>query len=157
MMSKISFKSELDKFDTKILSILSTEGRLTITELASRVGLSKSPCQVRLKRLVKTGYIQGFQAILNPQKLGLEHIAFTTVKMTKTTERYLNEFNQAVVRIPEVEMCHLIASSFDYLLKVRTSSIQAYRRVLADEISTLPNVASTSTFIAMESIKDTFS
>ena len=155
-MSKISFKSELDKFDTKILSILSTEGRLTITELASRVGLSKSPCQVRLKRLVKTGYIQGFQAILNPQKLGLEHIAITTVKMTKTTEKYLNEFNQAVVRIPEVEMCHLIASSFDYLLKVRSSDIQAYRRVLADEISTLPNVASTSTFIAMESIKDTY-
>ncbi|MDG1866044.1 MAG: Lrp/AsnC ligand binding domain-containing protein [Woeseiaceae bacterium] len=76
--------------------------------------------------------------------------------MTKTTEKYLNEFNQAVVRIPEVEMCHLIASSFDYLLKVRSSDIQAYRRVLADEISTLPNVASTSTFIAMESIKDTY-
>jgi len=148
--------SELDAHDIKILTHLSKEGRLTITELANRVGLSKSPCQVRLKRLIEDGYIMGFQAMLNPAKLGLEHIAFTTVKLSNTTEKGLIAFNEAVVKVPEIELCHMIAGSFDYLLKVRTTDIQAYRRVLGEEISTLPHVASTSTFVVMESIKDTF-
>ncbi|MDV7339474.1 Lrp/AsnC ligand binding domain-containing protein [Terasakiella sp. A23] len=148
--------SELDAYDIKILTHLAKEGRLTITELANRVGLSKSPCQVRLKRLIEEGYIMGFQAMLNPAKLGLEHIAFTTVKLSNTTEKGLTAFNEAVVKVPEIELCHMIAGSFDYLLKVRTSDIQAYRRVLGEEISTLPHVASTSTFVVMEAIKDTF-
>ncbi|MCW9032718.1 MAG: Lrp/AsnC ligand binding domain-containing protein [Rhodospirillales bacterium] len=156
-MGKVVFKSELDHFDSKILSILSQEGRLTVTEIAKRVGLSKSPCQVRLKRLIDEEYILGFQAILNPKKLGLEHIAFATVKLSNTTEKGLQEFNKAVIKIPEVELCHLIAGPFDYLLKIRTSDIQSYRRVLGEDISTLPNVASTSTYVAMEAIKDSFS
>lgn len=150
-------KSDLDQFDAKILSILSKEGRLTVTEIANRVGLSKSPCQVRLKRLIEEEYILGFQAILNPKKLGLEHIAFATVKLSNTTEKGLKEFNDAVVKIPEVEMCHMIAGSFDYLLKVRTGDINSYRRVMGESISTLPNVSSTSTYVAMEAIKDSFS
>lgn len=150
-------KSDLDRFDREILSFLSQEGRLTVTEIANRVGLSKSPCQVRLKRLIDEEYILGFQAILNPKKLGLEHIAFAAVKLSNTTEKGLKEFNDAVVKIPEVEMCHMIAGSFDYLVKIRTSDIQSYRRVLGEYISTLPNVASTSTYVAMEAIKDSFS
>ncbi|NVK20486.1 MAG: Lrp/AsnC ligand binding domain-containing protein [Methylocystaceae bacterium] len=150
-------KSDLDQFDAKILTILSQEGRLTVTEIANRVGLSKSPCQVRLKRLIEEEYILGFQAILNPKKLGLEHIAFATVRLSNTTEKGLREFNEAVVKIPEVEMCHMIAGSFDYLIKVRTGDIQAYRRVMGESISTLPNVSSTSTYVAMEAIKDSFS
>jgi Lrp/AsnC family leucine-responsive transcriptional regulator len=67
----------------------------------------------------------------------------------------LTEFNRAVRRIPEVEECHMIASSFDYLLKVRTADIRRYRIVLAEKISTLPFVASTSTFVAMETVKET--
>jgi len=150
-------KSDLDQFDIKILTILSQEGRLTVTEIANRVGLSKSPCQVRLKRLIEEEYILGFQAILNPKKLGLEHIAFATVKLSNTTEKGLREFNEAVIKIPEVEMCHMIAGSFDYLVKVRTGDIQSYRRVMGESISTLPNVSSTSTYVAMEAIKDSFS
>ncbi len=147
----------LDPFDLKILSLVSKDGRVTLTEMAQHVGLSKSPCQVRLKRLIDEGYILGFQAVLNPQKLGLEHIAFAAVKLSNTTEKGLRQFNDAVVKIPEVELCHMIAGPFDYLLKVRTADIQAYRRVLGEDISTLPHVASTSTYVAMEAIKDHFS
>lgn len=150
-------ESDLDQFDAKILSILSREGRLTVTELANRVGLSKSPCQVRLKRLIEEEYILGFQAILNPKKLGLEHIAFATVTLSNTTEKGLKEFNEAVVKVPEVEMCHMIAGSFDYLIKVRTSDILSYRQVMGECISTLPYVTNTSTYVAMEAIKDSFS
>jgi Lrp/AsnC family leucine-responsive transcriptional regulator len=145
---------ELDPFDRKILAILTEDGRISVTDLARRVGISKTPCQVRMRRLIETGVITGFHASLDPAKLGLDHIAFTEVKLSDTRENALEEFNAAVRRIPEVEECHMIASSFDYLLKVRTADIRRYRYVLGEKISSLPHVASTSTFVAMETVKD---
>ena len=79
-------------------------------------------------------------------------ITFTEVKLSDTREDALKQFNMAVRQIPEVEECHMIASSFDYLLKVRTPDIRRYRIVLGEKISSLPHVASTSTFVAMETI-----
>jgi Lrp/AsnC family leucine-responsive transcriptional regulator len=145
---------DLDSFDRKIIAALAEDGRLTITDLAERVGLSKTPCQVRLRRLRAKGVIRGFRAIVDPAALGLEHVAFTEVKLSDTREAALEEFNTAVRRLPEVEECHMIASSFDYLLKVRTADIRRYRQVLGEKISSLPHVASTSTFVAMETVKD---
>lgn len=145
---------ELDPFDRKILSVLMRDGRITVTDLARTVGLSKTPCQVRLRRLIDAGVITGFHASLDSAKLGLDHVAFTEVKLSDTREQALEEFNASVRRIPEVEECHMIASSFDYLLKVRTADIRRYRIVLGEKISSLPHVASTSTFVAMETVKD---
>ena len=130
------------------------DGRISVTDLAQRVGLSKTPCQVRMRRLIDSGVIKGFHAALDPAKMGLDHVAFTEVKLSDTREDALSEFNAAVRRIPEVEECHMIASSFDYLLKVRTADIRRYRFVLGEKISSLPHVASTSTFVAMETVKD---
>ncbi len=145
---------DLDEFDRKILAVLRRDGRVTFTELAQQVGLSKTPCQQRVRRLVAAGVIVGFRAIVDPAKLGLDHVAFAEVKLSDTREAALGEFNAAVRRIPEVEECHMIASSFDYLLKVRTADIRRYRIVLGEKISSLPHVASTSTFVAMETVKE---
>ncbi len=146
--------SELDQFDAEILRIVSQNGRIPVADLARRIGLSKTPCQVRLKRLQEQNYIVGFRAVLNPQKLGQEHVAFTEVKLSDTREEALSEFNTAVQSIPEIEQCHMIAGSFDYLVKIRTSDIQAYRKLLGETISMLPHVSNTSTFVAMQSVKD---
>lgn len=145
---------ELDSFDHKIIEALAQNGRMSITDLAQVVGLSKTPCQVRLRRLVQSGVITGFRAVLNTAKLGMDHVAFAEVKLSDTREAALKEFNAAVQRIPEVEECHMIAGGFDYLLKVRTSDIRRYRTVLGDKISSLPHVANTSTFVAMETVKE---
>jgi len=142
----------LDRIDLKIVDELRVDGRISINELARRVGLSKTPCQARLKRLVADGVIRGFRAVIDPQKLGLAHIAFTQVKLSDTREKALDAFRRAVLQVEEVEECHMIASNFDYLLKIRTADILAYRRVLGERISSLPNVASTSTYVAMEAI-----
>ena len=147
--------NDLDRIDTAIVRILSEHGRMPVTELAREVGISKSPCQVRLKRLQQNGYILGFRAVLNPRLLDREHVAFTEVKLSDTRETALNAFNEAVQGIVEIEQCHMIAGSYDYLLKIRTSNIQAYRLILGETLSSLPHVASTSTFVSMESIKDT--
>jgi len=145
---------KLDRYDQRILAILSKDGRLPITDLAREIGLSKSPCQVRVKRLQKQGYILGFRAVLNAEKLGQDHVAFVEAKLTDTTERALDAFNQAVRRVPEIEQCHMIAGSFDYLLKIRTTSIRTYRLVLGETISNLPHVGSTSTHVSMQAVKD---
>jgi Lrp/AsnC family transcriptional regulator, leucine-responsive regulatory protein len=146
--------SDLDQIDRKILSALLQDGRMTITDLSAKVGLSKTPCQIRLKNLIDQGYIRGFRAVLNPQKLGLDHIAFVEVRLSDTREKALAAFNAAVMKLNEVEECHMIAGSYDYLLKVRTSDIKSYRMVLGEKISSLPNVANTSTFVVMEPVKD---
>ena len=146
--------SQIDQIDRKIVEVLRGDGRVTITELANRVGLSKTPCQIRLRRLIDDGIIRGFRAVTDPVKLGLGHIAFAEVKLSDTRERALEEFAKAVMQVREIEECHMIASSFDYLLKVRTADIHSYRRVLGEKISSLPHVASTSTFVVMESIID---
>ena len=145
----------MDKFDRKILSVLSVEGRISMTALGERVGLSKTPVTARVKRLEEEGVITGYRATLSASKLGVEHIAFLEVKLSDTREKALDAFNQAVRAIPEVEACHMIAGGFDYLIKVRTSDIFAYRQVLGEQLSRLPNVASTSTYISMQSVVDT--
>ena len=147
--------SSLDRFDLAILDILGVEGRISVTALAQRVGLSKSPVQARLKRLETEGVITGYRAMIDPVRLAQEHVAFVEVKLTDTREKSLTAFNIAVRDVPEIEQCHLIAGDFDYLLKVRTASMTRYREVLAAHISTLPNVSHTSTFVAMQAIKDT--
>lgn len=153
-MENDALDGQIDAFDARIIAALVEDGRMSVTDLAARVGLSRSPCQARLKRLMDEGYIRGFRAVLDPVKLRLEHIAFTEVKLSETTEKALSAFNAAVLRIKEVEACHMIAGSFDYLLKVRTRDIRRYREVLGEKISALPHVASTSTYVVMEPVKD---
>lgn len=145
----------LDQFDRAILDILGQEGRISIADLARQIGLSKSPTQTRLRRLEADGIITGYRALVDPIRMGLDHVAFVEVRLTDTREKALAAFNAAVMRVPEIEQAHLIASNFDYLLKVRTRSMAAYRSVLAEKISALPHVASTSTFVAMEAVKET--
>ncbi len=145
---------KLDRFDQAILRILSIEGRITFTELANRIGLTKTPCQTRVHRLEKEGYIRSYRAQIDPSMMGRRHVAFVQVSLTDTRDAALKAFNAAVARLPEVEQCHMIAGGFDYLLKIRTSDIQGYRAVLGEHISALPHVASTSTFFAMETVKE---
>jgi len=151
---KMRHTGDIDQFDLKILRELSVNGRITVTDLAAKVGLSKTPCLARMRRLEERGYITGYRAVIDPAKVGLGHIAFVEVKLSDTTAKALDAFNAAVRKLPEVEECHMIASRFDYLLKVRTGDITAYRHVLGEKISALPHVAQTSTYVAMEAVKD---
>ncbi|MEO9780683.1 MAG: Lrp/AsnC family transcriptional regulator [Sedimentitalea sp.] len=145
---------ELDGYDRKILEVLSEDGRISIADLARRIGLSKSPTQTRLRRLEHDGVITGYRALIDPIRLGLDHVAFVEVRLHDTREAALAAFNAAVAKIGEIEQVHLIAGKFDYLMKIRTRSMTEYRIVLAEKISTLPHVAGTSTYVAMQAVKE---
>ena len=144
----------LDHLDRKMLEILAVEGRISVAELARRIAISKTPCQNRLKRLQEDGYIVRFRAQLDPSKMNREHVAFVEVKLDDTRENALLAFNSAVQGIPEIEQCHMIAGAFDYLLKVRTRTIEDYRRFLGERLSSLPHVSNTSTHVSMQAVKD---
>ena len=144
----------LDQIDRRILRALRANARLSMVALGEQVGLSKTPVTARVRRLEEAGYIRGYRAELDAGKLGLEHVAFVEVRLSDTREAALQAFNIAIREIPEVEACHMIAGGFDYLVKVRTSNVRDYRRVLGEKISQLPHIASTSTYVSMESVLD---
>ncbi|WP_093924037.1 Lrp/AsnC family transcriptional regulator [Sulfitobacter brevis] len=144
----------MDRFDIAILNVLAEDGRISVADLARRIGLSKSPTQARLRRLEQIGVILGYRALLDPIRLGLDHVAFVEVRLSDTRDSALRAFNAAVARVPEIEQAHMIAGHFDYLLKVRTRNMAEYRQFMAEKISTLPHVANTSTYVAMEAVKE---
>ena len=143
----------LDNYDYKIVKLLQSDGRMTITELSDQIGLSKTPCLNRVRKLENKGYIRGYRAVINHDLIDDNHIAFVQIKMDDTKTQALNAFNLAIKEIPEVVQCHMMASHFDYLLKVRTNNMESYRKVLGEKISALPHVQNSSTFVVMEEVK----
>lgn len=152
--AEVTISDQLDRIDRNILTALGADGRLSMAELAAKVGLSKTPVQARVRRLEAEGYIRGYSAVIDRERMGEGHVAFVQVKLSDTRSAALDAFNRAVQGVAEIEQCHMMAASFDYLLKIRTRDIASYRKVLGERISALPHVAQTSTFVAMETVKD---
>lgn len=143
---------DLDAIDRKILSELVANARIAITELARRVGLSKTPVALRIRRMEEMGLITGYRAILSPLKLGLTHVTYVEVRLSDTRQQALERFNAAVRTIPEIEECYMIAGGFDYLLKVRSADMAGYRRIMAERISALPHIHATTSYVSMEAV-----
>ncbi|WP_317133702.1 winged helix-turn-helix transcriptional regulator [Rheinheimera salexigens] len=153
MVMTIAMKTKaLDRIDLNILETLQRDGRISNVELAKKVNLSASPCIDRVKRLEKEGYIDGYGARLNAAKLGCGTAVFIQVTLDRTTSDVFNQFRDAVVKIPQVAECHMVAGGFDYLLKLRLANMDAYRSMLAIIVD-LPGVAQTHTYVVIEAVK----
>jgi Lrp/AsnC family transcriptional regulator, leucine-responsive regulatory protein len=146
---------DLDMFDRKILRAVQKNGRLSINDLSETVGLSKTPCLTRLRRLENKGYIQRYKGVLDASKIRQDYVTFVQVKLTSTTRRHLKAFSDAVQSVPQIESCHMMSGGYDFLLKIRTRNMRRYRELLGDVLSELPGIAQTSTFPVMETVKDT--
>jgi len=147
----------LDKIDQSILKILQKDGRISNVKLAQSINLSPTPCLERVKRLEKDGYIKGYVALLNSDLLGSALVSFIEVSLDRTTTRALDDFRSAVMKMEEVQECHMVAGGFDYLIKVRTRDMAHYRRFLGEKLSVLPDISSTHTYVVMEEVKSTSS
>ncbi|MEM9879346.1 MAG: Lrp/AsnC ligand binding domain-containing protein [Pseudomonadota bacterium] len=146
---------EIDHYDLRILQELQKDGRISVVELAQRIHLSKSPCLKRLRRLERGGFIRGYRAELDPDKVTQSYLVYVQVKLETTKSEQLEAFNAAVKSVPQILACHMLSGGFDYLLKVRTRDTAAYRKLLGDVIATLPGISQTSTYPVLEEIKDT--
>ena len=145
----------LDRTDLKILDALQTDGRLSNLKLAENVGLSPTAVLARVQRLSKDGYILGYEARLNPLKLGAGLMVFVEVLLDKTTPNVFEAFKAAVQVRGEIMECHMVAGGFDYLLKTRLADMTAYREFAGTVLWQLPGVRETRTYAVMEEIKNT--
>ena len=147
----------LDRIDKMILKRLQANGRKPVAELAREVHLTTSPCLERVHRLEGEGYIQGYTALLNPDHLGARLLAFVQVRVDRTTPEIFQKFRAIVESLDEVVECHMVAGGFDYLLKIRVADMNAYRKFLGEQLASLPGIAQTHTYVAMEEVKSTLS
>lgn len=154
-MVEASVDTSADKIDRRLLAELQQDGRISIVDLADRVGLSPTATTERVRRLTRDGYILGYSARLNPEKLDRRLLIFIEVKLDRTTTDVFDRFAQAVVRAPEVLECHMVAGGFDYLVKIRVADMTAYRQFLGGVLLSLPGVRESHTYAVMEEIKNT--
>lgn len=145
----------LDKIDRNILRALQKEGRISNAALAKHINLSPTPCLERVRRLERDGYIESYHAKLNAEKMKANFLTFMTVKLDQTNENIFENFRNTVAQIDEIVECHMVGGGFDYLLKIRTESMEAFRRLMGERLATIPSIASTNSYFVMEEAKNT--
>lgn len=147
--------ADLDRIDRRILSILQEYGRIANLKLAEAVALSPTAVLARVQRLTRDGFILGYEARLNPLKLGAGMLVFVEVLLDRTTPNVFDQFKAAVQVHPEIMECHMVAGGFDYLLKTRSADMNAYRVFAGAVLWQLPGVRETRTYAVMEEVKHT--
>ncbi len=145
---------DLDRLDLRILAALQDDGRITNLKLAETIGLSPTAVLARVQRLTRDGFILGYEARLNPLKLGAGMLVFVEVLLDRTTPNVFEQFKAAVQVRPEIMECHMVAGGFDYLLKTRSADMGDYRNFAGTVLWQLPGVRETRTYAVMEEVKN---
>ncbi|MCK9549543.1 Lrp/AsnC family transcriptional regulator [Aquamicrobium sp.] len=145
--------TQLDAIDRKILRALQADGKISVGELADRVGLSPSPCARRIRLMENAGVIKGYAAIVDQKKVGLPISAFASIKLERQREEDLDRFEEAVSRWPEVLDCYLMTGQRDYLMRIVAADLESYERFIKDRLTRLENVASIETSFALGQVK----
>lgn len=144
---------KLDQIDRKMIATLQEDGRLPITELAEKIGLTTSPCLRRLKILEQSGIIRGYAAQVDQEKVGLPVSVFISIKLERQREESLERFEGAIRDCPEVVECYLMTGSRDYLLRVVAQDLSAYERFLKDTLTRIDGVSSIESSFALAQVK----
>lgn len=150
----VAENTEIDRIDRRILDVLQRDGRISNLKLADSVALSPTAVLSRVQRLTREGYILGYEARLNPLKLGAGMLVFVEILLDRTSSNVFDEFRAAVQVRPEIMECHLVAGGFDYLLKIRAADMNSYREFSGDVLWQLPGVRETRTYAVMEEVKN---
>lgn len=145
----------LDATDRKILRLLQQNGRISLADLAGKVGLSPSPCLRRVRLLEKAGVISRYVAVLDQQAVGLPVSVFVSIKLDKQRQEALESFGSIVSRWPEVLECYLMTGPRDYWMRVVVADLPAYERFLKQKLTRLDGVASIESSFALEQVKYT--
>ncbi len=146
--------AKIDEIDHKILRALSADARQSNLHLADKVGLSPSACLRRVQELERSGVIKGYRAVLDPAKLGLGFLAYVTVGLNSHTKAAQEAFERAMSRTAAVVECHNITGTVEYLLRVETADLAAYKHFHTEVLGVLPQVNAITSFVVMGSSKD---
>jgi DNA-binding Lrp family transcriptional regulator len=143
----------LDDIDRRILTELQRDGRLSNQDLATRIGISPSPCWRRVRGLESAGVIRGYAALVDPAALGLNVSVFTQVSLERQEEKTLQVFEAAVAGWPEIMECYLMTGDADYLLRVVVPDLAAYEQFLMRRLTRIRGIASIKSSFALRSVK----
>lgn len=143
-----------DRYNERILSELKLEGRISNSDLADKVGLSPSACLRRVQELEREGVIEGYRAVFNRQAFGIGFVAYVTVGLSTHTKKAQLAFEKAIVKSDEVLECHNVTGSYEYILRIETQDLVSYKLFHSDVLGDIPQVATISTHVVMESVKD---
>ena len=146
---------ELDRIDRRILDLLQKDGRISMTDLAAKIGLSATPCTERVRRLEREGVITGYHAHVNPHALGKNLLVFVEIKLSAKSGEVFDRVKRELSFVPEVMECHLVSGDFDYLVKARITEMGEYRRLLGNILLKLPSAAESRSYVVMEELKET--
>lgn len=143
----------LDKIDRRILAELHRDGRLTVTQLAEKVGLSSSPCWTRLKRLENLKVIDSYTANINPKAIGINELFFIEITLERHDDEILEQFSEALANMPKVVEAHLVTGDYDYLVKVAVKNSEHYERFLRKNLYCMNGIRHTRSIFALRPLK----
>lgn len=143
----------LDALDRKILESLQADGRISVADLAAKVGLSPSPCLRRVRNLEKAGVISRYVALLDQRAVGLPVSVFVSIKLEKQKQESLDRFEKAIQRWPEILECYLMTGSRDYWLRVVVPDLDAYERFVKQKLTRIEGIASIESSFALQQVK----
>jgi Lrp/AsnC family leucine-responsive transcriptional regulator len=144
---------EFDRFDARILTALQHDGRVPVVELAEAIGLSPTPCARRIKALETMGAIEGYAAILNPARVGLEVLAIVQVKLTEHTDETVARFEKEIQHMDEVTKCFAMTGSYDFILEVYGKDLDALSNVVLKKLIRVPNVRDLQSSVVLATVK----
>ena len=142
----------MDRIDTQIIAQLQENARLSITDLAERVGLPATPCARRVQKLEEDGIITGYTARVDASKLGLALTVFIFVELERQSHETLRNFETAILRFDEVVECHLMTGTRDILLKVVAPDLKAFDRFLEDHLVHVPGIRATRSSFSLRTM-----
>jgi Lrp/AsnC family transcriptional regulator, leucine-responsive regulatory protein len=145
----------LDKIDQAILTLLQADARLTIQEIGQRINLSKTPVHERIKRMERDGVIARYVTIVDKKKLGNRLQIYCQITLDKQNRDSFDTFDAAITDLPEVLDCCRVSGTFDYLVKLIVTDMDAYNRFYQDRFSTIPGIVHISSFFVMAEVKST--
>ncbi|NNM60815.1 MAG: Lrp/AsnC family transcriptional regulator [Steroidobacteraceae bacterium] len=143
----------MDRIDSKILQEIQADGRISIQDLARKVGLSASPCLRRLRMLEAAGVIRGYTAIVDEERFGLPVTAFVRLRLDRHSDDRVGRFERAIQEIGDVLECHVLAGDYDYMLRVLVADLKSYETFVRRHIHTIPGIAALETSFAYGTVK----
>lgn len=145
----------IDKTDRKIVTAVIEDGRASVEAVAETVGLSPTPTRRRIRRLEEDGVISGYQAVIDPEKCGLELAIYVFIKLQSRDRKAIAEFEARIMELPEIQRCDLITGAHDYILTLRLPGMKDYNRYLREVLAELPGVFGIETSVVIGQVKDT--
>jgi Lrp/AsnC family leucine-responsive transcriptional regulator len=144
---------QLDDTDKKILNVLQQDARLDVRGIAKAVNLTPTPIHRRIRLMEEAGYIKGYIPVLDRAMIGQPVLVTVMVKLESQTRRLLDDFEKAVIKLPQVQSCLLVTGNWNFLLQVSAATPQEYNNFLMDGICSMDNVKYTESLFTLKECK----